>query len=123
METTSAVGQWLVQRLDTLGITQKQLARAAKMSESTLSDIIRGQTEFNARHAQKLANALDNEGTSVLGVSAQRLLEIAGLLSPTRSDPDVEVLSDAVTGLSADDRQQVLDYILFLKRKKRGTAR
>jgi len=111
------IGEWLRQRCRALGITQQQLATLSGVSDSTLSEIARGEIEFNSKHAKKLAGAKDLEGNRLLGVRASTLLGIADPDDDSDNQDDVAIIAEAASSLSSRDKDFILSEILLLKRR------
>lgn len=111
------IGEWLRRRCRALGITQAQLSAMSGVSDSTLSEIARGEIEFTSKHAKRLSQAKDGEGNPLLGVKASTLLGIADPDDDNDNQEDVAIIAEAAQSLSQRDKEFILSEILLLKRR------
>jgi plasmid maintenance system antidote protein VapI len=113
-----AVADLLNGRLDRLGQSQRWLANRAGVSESSLSDILKGKQDITVPQANRLASVeeLGLTATVILATAAdaelsedQRLIESMGLIGAL------------YRRLSSDRREQVQDLITVLFNKEKST--
>ena len=91
--------QWTDQRLDALGMTQKQLSAELNTSESHVSLVLAGKRALTADFVLSVANAL--------GADPVAVLRIAGILPPgvgDTTDPTLAELWALAQRLSPADR-------------------
>ena len=93
------------------GMNQKQLADASNITQATISRIESGQVkELKSEALKRLASAL--------GVTVDYLVDKTSRLTPNdiaESDPDAQYLLRGYEKLSADGREQLLNFIRFLE--------
>jgi transcriptional regulator with XRE-family HTH domain len=93
------------------GMNQKQLAEASDITQATISRIESGQVkELKSEALKRLASAL--------GVTVDYLVDKTSRLTPNdivQSDPDAQYLLRGYEKLSADGREQLLNFIRFLE--------
>jgi transcriptional regulator with XRE-family HTH domain len=104
---------WLTEELNRRGLSHNELARRSGISQTAVSYVISGDRKAGAEFCIKIATALD--------VSPEFVLRLAEILPPSSSleDSTAEEINEALKNLSADQRQQVLDYIRFLSQQRK----
>jgi transcriptional regulator with XRE-family HTH domain len=105
---------WIDQRLDALGMTQKQLAAALNTSESHVSLVLAGKRALTADFVLSVAVPLDADPVAVL--------RVAGILPPGAGETTDPALAEAWALLSrlADKRPEALGVVLEMLRGVAG---
>jgi transcriptional regulator with XRE-family HTH domain len=93
VNTSISFSEWLLLMLEKKDWSQADLARAAKVSRSAISEIISEQRQIGKRTATSIANALK--------LPPEQVFRAAGLLPPEKDeDPWVEDMSHKISKLS-----------------------
>ena len=92
VNTLIPFSEWLLLTLENKGWSQADLARAAKVSRSAISEIISGQRQIGKRTATSLAEALK--------LPPEQVFRAAGILPPENDDPWVEEMAHKFSQLS-----------------------
>lgn len=104
------VGDRIKQERIKAGWSQSKLAQNAEVQPSTISQIESGERKNPSIEVlEKVARALKISASSLLGQTSED--ELADLLQ----DPEVEILYRNFKGLSARDKEMILQQIKFLK--------
>jgi len=95
-------------------MNQKQLAEASGLTQATISRIESGDvTELRTHTFKRLAEAL--------GVTVDYLIGKTEKISPSdiiESDPEAKIIFRGYGKLDAEGKQQVKDFIKFLKKRQ-----
>lgn len=91
----------------------RELASRAGLSATTVTDVLNGKSKAGLRFYLGIATALH--------VSVDKLLVLAGEL-PGRSTHDDFQLEQAIRDLDPDEREMVLDYILWRLERSRSRS-
>ena len=102
-------GDWLAEELKQRDWSHSELARRAGLSQVSVSGVIAGQRNPGCEFCVKVADAL--------GVSAVLVMRKAGILPPgPDEDPALAELLAAAKGLTAEQIQEVIRFVRFLRR-------
>lgn len=105
--------EWLEQQLSLRNWRPADLARAAGLSNATITRILNG----DRRAGPDMANAI----ALGLGLPPDLVFRRAGLLPPQpgpERDPTLQELLEIMRNLSPDERREVVDYALFRYRRR-----
>ena len=109
MNASNLFGKWLLAELEKREWSQADLARAAKVSRSSISEIVSGQRQIGKRTATAIATALK--------LPPEQVFRAAGILPPVQNaDEDIEEIIHLAKPLSKEDKQAVIDFINILDR-------
>jgi transcriptional regulator with XRE-family HTH domain len=92
VNTSISFSEWLLRALENKGWSQADLARAANVSRSAISEIISGQRQIGKRTATSLAEALK--------IPPEQVFRAAGILPPENGDPWADEMSHKLSQLS-----------------------
>lgn len=112
METS--FGDWLQSVLDERGWSRADLAREAKIQNSSLSDIFSGRRNVGTDLATAIADALK--------IPQEEVYVVAGLLRPRKNrNQTVEQIVHVLEDLSVEEQREFLSYVRWQnnQRKKR----
>jgi transcriptional regulator with XRE-family HTH domain len=84
--------EWLLLTLENKGWSQADLARAAKVSRSSISEIISGHRQVGRGTATSIANALK--------LPPEQVFRAAGILPPENDDPWADEMAHKLSQLS-----------------------
>jgi len=102
---------WLVGELEDRNWSMSELGRRAKLSHSTISNLISGARGRGEHSCRSVAEAF--------GVSPEMVFRLAGLLPPTAErNSQLEELNHATSTLDHDDLQDVIEYAKMRQRRK-----
>jgi transcriptional regulator with XRE-family HTH domain len=93
---------------------QDDLAKAARVSQATISRVMAGVREPTADLCIKLAAAL--------GLPPVMVLEIGNVLPPPPGDPAVGYIYDLVKLMDSETRREVLEYAIWQYRRRSGNS-
>jgi transcriptional regulator with XRE-family HTH domain len=97
---------WLAKELQQRKWSHNELARQAKVPQSTVSSVISGNRKAGADFCVKVAQALNE--------SPEKLLRLAGILPPASEDATLQELIDLARSLPPGQRKEALRYLRFL---------
>lgn len=107
MNTTISFSEWLLVVLEERDWSQAKLARVAKISPASISDIISGRRKVGKDLATAIAEALK--------LPTEQVFRAAGILPPNKKvDEDIEQIVHEVEQLSKQDQAEVLAFIRML---------
>ncbi len=102
--------QWLANELVQRNWSHNEFARRAGISQAQISSVLKAQRSVTCAFCIQVAGALNEP--------PERLLRLAGILPPeAAADADLTELMDAARLLTPEQRQEVLQYIRFLRHK------
>lgn len=98
---------WILRELNRRGWTPAELAKRAGVNTGTLSRVLNGERNAGPDLCRSLAKALDEP--------EEKVFRLAGLLSPLPAGEDATLheLVEFAKQLSAQDRQELLQYARF----------
>ena len=104
---------WLIGELNTRGWSQRELARRADLTSTTVSDVVNGKRKPTYEFCAAIAKPL--------GKRPEELFRLAGLLPQRRPDDEVTFQDFVELGLelSHEERTRVMEYILSQVRAPR----
>lgn len=109
---TKAFGDWLQDVLDERGWTRADLARAADVRESSLSDVFSGRRKVGTDLATAIADALK--------IPQEDVYIAAGLLRPKKSrNAIIEQMIHEVQERSVEEQKEFLQYIRFINNQRK----
>lgn len=104
--------RWLIEELERRGWTQRELARRADTTSTTVSDVINGKRRPTWEFCEKIAQALGEPPT--------RLFRLAGLLTtPALDDATAQQILDTLRDMTHEERSDVLEYAKMRYRRGR----
>ena len=111
----NSFGYWLQDRMNEKGLTQRELARRAHVSQGSVGNVIRG----DRKPGEKLCRAL----AIVLGLPPEEVFRAAGILPPDPGKPPgFEEWVYLYMTASESERQEMLDYARFKKQRRPATG-
>jgi len=117
MADTLEFGNWVVQELEVRGMSQADLARAAHVTRTAISDVVNGRRNPGKDLAQGIARAFD--------LPPEQVFREAGLLPPALEvDEEIERIVHEASKLNEQDKAEVLAFIrMKINLRKRADAR
>ena len=111
-EASTALKQWIQESLTQRGWSQSELARRAKLSSTTVSDVLSGSAKPGFNFCKGVARAF--------GVRTQKVLMLAGLLPPEPEEtPTSRELLYMFMQLNDEDQERILSITrTFLEEEK-----
>lgn len=102
------------------GLSQEQLARALGCSQPALSNYEKGKRRLYLSHLEKLSEILEKPPAY--------FMENSSLTKPVREpaasgDPRLEQLLENIKELGEPEREELYNYVQFLKWKTKGRQR
>jgi transcriptional regulator with XRE-family HTH domain len=88
----TAFPDWLLERLNEKDWSQSDLARAAHIGRSSISEVLSGRRQVGRELATSIANALK--------LPPEQVFRAAGILPPENDDPWADEMSHKLTQLS-----------------------
>lgn len=98
---------WLTEMLKRRHWSQHELARQSGVSQARISQVLAGNTEPSASFCVDIAHALDE--------APEKLLRLAGILSPSEDDLTLTELIEVSKSLTPQQREELLRYAKYLK--------
>jgi transcriptional regulator with XRE-family HTH domain len=106
VNTLISFSEWLLLMLENRKWSQADLARAAKVSRSAISEIISGQRQVGKRTATAIAQALR--------LPPEQVFRAAGILPPEKDDPWVDEMSHKLSQMSPGLRAVAERFIVSM---------
>lgn len=106
---------WLQEELNKRGWSQSELGRRAGLSRATISVLISGRSQPKAETCLALARALNLPAETVL-----KAADLLPELPAPGGDPTIGEIADMLKRMTAEERQEILAYVLWQFRRKRG---
>lgn len=91
-----------------LGLSQEYVAKQLSVSRTTITAIERGERKVRANELDLFAN--------IYGVTVERILH-----GDVEQDSDVKMFARAFSGLSDNDKKEIMNLIDFKKKLKEST--
>ena len=91
-----------------LGLSQEYVAKQLSVSRTTITAIERGERKVRANELDLFAN--------IYGVTVERILH-----DEVEQDSDVKMFARAFSGLSDNDKKEIMNLIDFKKKLKEST--
>ena len=112
-ENSTALKKWIQEGLTQHGWSQSELARRAKLSSTTVSDVLSGSAKPGLNFCKGVARAF--------GVRTEKVLRLAELLPPEPEEtPTSRELLYMFMQLGDEDQERILDITrTFLEKKER----
>lgn len=111
-----SIGQRIKERRERLGLNQKQLADASAITQATISRLESGQVlELKSEALKRLAQALGVTVDYLIGQTPKMTTQ-----DTVSADPKAKALFRGYEKLSEEARDQLIDFVEFLKKQEKG---
>jgi transcriptional regulator with XRE-family HTH domain len=101
---TTEFRDWLLHILDERGLSQSDLARAAKVSRTAISDALSGRRQVGRKLATAIAKGLK--------LPPEEVFRATGILPPESTKSElIERIANIFEELPADEKENIWEYI------------
>lgn len=106
---------WLQMELKQREMSQAELARKSGLATASISMLVTGRNQPKATTCLALARALNLPAETVL-----KAADLLPELPAPAGDPSIGEVTDVMKRMTAEERQEILEYVLWRFRRKRG---